>query len=129
MHSTDDQRVEPFWKRLGKTKPDTAAHRVAQVVRLVDTFRVEHGNHVGSHDLPIINVGIVWLVALAVTTGVDHYELVVTFEDIDITAHAPTSQIARKPVLKHEWLPIPFHLVVNLDTIVVCVWHVTPHMH
>ena len=71
MHPTDDERVKSVRKGLGYAEADAAAHGVAHVVRSVNVLGIQHGDDIGSHQLSVVSVGVMELVAVAMTASID----------------------------------------------------------
>ena len=64
-------------------------------------------------------------VTAAVAPSVGQNELIVRFEGSHIAGGEPHLQIRGKPVVQHQWRPIPLHLVADADSLTTNERHIS----
>jgi len=50
-------------------------------------------------------------------------KLVVMLECVNVPKLPPALQVAREPMLEHQWRTFAFNLIMDTDSLIVGIWH------
>ena len=91
---------------------------------LIDPQVVQNGGNVPHPETELIVLGVVRLVAGAVSAGIDEDETVVLLQWFHVTVEVPVLDAACESVLHHQRWTVSLHMVVYADPLIVGVRHV-----
>ena len=63
------------------------------------------------------------LVTAPVASGVNEDEPVALLQRLDVAIGVPVTDTAGEPVLEHQRRPVALDVVVDVDSVVIYVWH------
>ena len=97
MCATKDQRACALWRIFRQPKADPSAHRVAEVVRCLQTEVIQDGGHVHCPEPKIIGCWLVRLIAPSMPASIHQNDLVIVAERIDIAKVSPIFSAPNEP--------------------------------
>jgi len=106
-----------------ETKSDPAAQRVSEIIRFADAELIQYGNDIGGAQREIVSLGIVRLVALAVTSGIEKDDLMIRFQGIDIAAIDQVFTATEAAVVHDKGGPASDTVVMDANALIGHEWH------